>query len=1107
MKQLLVIPLLLIAAAVHSQATFNCPDTLMMELPDQSCTWTVQDFSYLVSLDPGSTLSQLPAPDSDLSIQSQWDYEVVLTAENGGNAVSCTFVVRVHMPEGGQQDNFWTAHCYNGKRILNDETYRGSYQIQDLNIVSWWLWDTGLSPSYYSEYEGCDVTLNQHTVRYERTGFPCGEYKLNILNHDNEVRVFVDDELVFQDNNFNLQHYNVYQGFLDENSKVEFEWNEGIGGSLGILDFELVCPSDTVLSAGPGCTAEVPDYRHEPCVGGEVTQSIEPGTVLPIGVYPLKIITTDALGIADSCETNVHVVDLTPPSFSCPSDLVLATNENCEAVLPELLVNNLTDNCSINPQITQIPAVGTILQTDTQIQIIATDDAGNTSECFVQVFLEDQDAPTLICPEDVSVTVDPTCSFQVADFSADLIVSDNCDEDVSITQFPLAGTFISSTDPVEVTIIATDNNNNWTECSFFIHPEDTAAPPLNCPSEIDLSVNSICEAVMPDLTGEVVLGVHCSPTTVFQSPDIGHIFENNSPQEITFNAIDDQNNESTCTTTLNIIDVSAPIIDCPGSIELSLDSNCEAEIPDFTTTIVTDNCDGSLTVVQDVAAGTPIQASTMVTLSAIDLSGNTSSCEISVEVVDQTPPILNCPDGSIIQVNTDCTWTIPDLLSETTVSDNCTSMVQLEQNPQAGTVYQLGETVVVAISAMDEAGNLTMCEVEPVSVDEESPAIDCPADQTVSVNDDCTALVGDWWQETLVSSNCQSLELIQWPPADQAVDNWSGQTVITMEANASNGTSASCSFNITFVDDIIPQIVCQDQIIEASDNCDYVMEDLSDLLTVQNECHSLLITQSPSAGTVFNLSDSPFQIEFIVEDIHGNQTSCSSSIELIDVTPPTLECPDELYFLYLDDQGQAILPDYVPEVEVQELCSQPVQKHQVPVEGTVLNQIGPDQITVQIQDDAGNGSNCDINLLVLDTISPMISVDESFEVILDEFCQYEMEDWSSQLNLSDNYSSSLQIPQTPPQGAVYQGAQTAQMLVQVSDESGNSSSLMIPIELIDETNPVLDCPESVVLGLNSQCETLIPDFSDLVEVQDNCQGEFTWQQSIEVGSWNPLESW
>ncbi|MEO0404845.1 MAG: hypothetical protein AAF193_08240, partial [Bacteroidota bacterium] len=259
MRKLIFIPFTLICGAVIAQATFSCPDTLMIELTDQTCTWTVQDFSFMVTLDDGSTYSQIPAPGTEVSIQDEWDHDVTLEAENGGDAISCSFVARIHAPLGDQETNFWTAHCYNGKRILGDETYRGSYQIQDLNVVSWWLWDTGLSPSYYDQYEGCDVTVNQHTVRYERTGFPCGEYRLNILNHDNEVRVFVDDFLIFQNNGFNLQHFDIYQGFLDENSKVEFEWNEGIGGSLGILDFELVCPSDTILSLGDDCTVQVPD--------------------------------------------------------------------------------------------------------------------------------------------------------------------------------------------------------------------------------------------------------------------------------------------------------------------------------------------------------------------------------------------------------------------------------------------------------------------------------------------------------------------------------------------------------------------------------------------------------------------------------------------------------------------------------------------------------------------------------------------------------------------------------------------------------------------------------------------------------------------------------
>lgn len=304
---------LLSAGFVVSQANFNCPDTLFVTLSNETnCSFTVPDYADLADLEAGATLSQTPNAGTLLDIEDASYFDIQLEAENGVDAVSCEFILQVIPPEPAPIPNEWLVKCYNGKKIFDDHVYRGYYRHPDLNIVSWWLWDTGLSPSYYSEYVGCDVNVNQHTVSYERTGFPCGNYALDILNHDNEVQLFVDDELVFENTGFNLQHYDAYIGELDASSKVRFEWNEGIGGSLGILDFRLLCPTDTIVSLGAGCEAAMPDYRHAACEDGSVTQSIAPGTILPEGIYPLTIITTDINGQQDSCTTNIHFIDDSP---------------------------------------------------------------------------------------------------------------------------------------------------------------------------------------------------------------------------------------------------------------------------------------------------------------------------------------------------------------------------------------------------------------------------------------------------------------------------------------------------------------------------------------------------------------------------------------------------------------------------------------------------------------------------------------------------------------------------------------------------------------------------------------------------------------------------
>ncbi|MEO0403383.1 MAG: HYR domain-containing protein [Bacteroidota bacterium] len=654
---------------------------------------------------------------------------------------------------------------------------------------------------------------------------------------------------------------------------------------------------------------------------------------------------------------------------------------------------------------------------------------------------------------------------------------------------------------------ATDENGNSSECSFFIHPEDTTPPPLTCPTNLALNVSAACEAVVPDFTDQVELGNHCSPTTVYQFPEEGHVFFDDSPQEIIFTAIDDQNNQSSCTSIVTIVDVESPVFDCVGQVEVLLDDNCEALVPDFSTVSVSDNCQTNFIIVQDVPAGTTIQTNILVTLSTLDDSGNPASCEILVVVVDQSAPSLDCPSDRQIQVDSDCAWVIPDLLLETIATDNCDGSVQLQQQPTPGTIYQLGDEVIVTITAQDDFDNIAACQVTLTSVDNSTPTVTCPADQIIHTNDDCTNAFGDWSNEVIVESNCQQLELIQFPMSTEEVTIWDDPILVTMDANADNGTTTSCSFNVTFIDDVAPIIICEPTIQSVNSACEYQIEDLSYLLTTQSECHPHTIQQFPSVGTIISLEDTPIEVGFEVSDIHGNTSICQTTLELVDQTPPELICPNEVFEIHLDAVGQANLPDFLSLLLIEEPCSEPVHKEQFPPGGTLLTSIGEQSIQINIEDDAGNEAQCSLEVLVIDSISPLISLDAVFEATLDQNCQYEMEDWRAQFSWSDNYSNDLEVVQIPAPGSVFQGAQQIEIVVEVTDESGNTSSLMTTIMLTDNTNPAAICPSSIELQLNEQCAASIPELSEWVEVVDNCPGQLSWQQSIPPGSLNFLDDW
>ncbi|MBV9986501.1 MAG: HYR domain-containing protein, partial [Chitinophagaceae bacterium] len=116
---------------------------------------------------------------------------------------------------------------------------------------------------------------------------------------------------------------------------------------------------------------------------------------------------------------------------------------------------------------------------------------------------------------------------------------------------------------------------------------------------------------------------------------------------VTLSVTDNQGNVGTATATVTVRDVTAPAITCPPNQVLNLDANCSASLPDYTSLVTaTDLCtpSGALVITQSPAAGTIVSSkgALIVTFTVTDASNNSSSCNITVDKRDVTPPVLTC---------------------------------------------------------------------------------------------------------------------------------------------------------------------------------------------------------------------------------------------------------------------------------------------------------------------------------------------------------------------------------------------------------------------------------------------------------------------------------
>ena len=127
----------------------------------------------------------------------------------------------------------------------------------------------------------------------------------------------------------------------------------------------------------------------------------------------------------------------------------------------------------------------------------------------------------------------------------------------------------------------------------------------------------------------------------------------------------------------------------------------------------------------------------IITLTATDSAGNTATQTITINVTDQTKPVLNAP-SSITVPATDNAGTaktnaaIQAFLATATATDNVDNQVTVTNDAPA--TLPIG-TTTVTFTATDAAGNVQTAQASITVADENAPTLTAPASITVAATD------------------------------------------------------------------------------------------------------------------------------------------------------------------------------------------------------------------------------------------------------------------------------------------------------------------------------------------------------------------------------------
>ena len=429
------------------------------------------------------------------------------------------------------------------------------------------------------------------------------------------------------------------------------------------------------------------------------------------GTFIYTFTATDACGNTSTATSEVTIEDTTPPSITCPIDLILecgdpSNNTLVAAWLSSAITTDDCGNVSINTDFDGV--LPTNCGGSVSVTFTALDDCGNPATCIANIVLQDTTPPNFLnCPIDtltVNADVD-LCGANV--IYSTPIALDQCDTLVQVqqtlglasgTEFPIGTT--------EIQFVAMDDCGNSDTCFFVIEVVDTDVPTILCPSN-DIVVNADPNActwtspqasISPSFTAEncpLAVTYEVTGATVASGMDdaSGTIFNLGISQvcyTITETMDLDGNGfqSSICCFQIIVQDNESPNVICPLDVVLSTaEGICSAEYtwnhPD-----TSDNCsvstlevgyqnpDGSLENPIEVIPGMSISRTFEIGQSSItyiitDGSGNTNSCTWTVTVEDNEDPMISCIADTILYADMNCTYTQTGAALDAMVTDNC----------------------------------------------------------------------------------------------------------------------------------------------------------------------------------------------------------------------------------------------------------------------------------------------------------------------------------------------------------------------------------------------------------------------------------------------------
>ncbi|MCI0330101.1 MAG: HYR domain-containing protein [candidate division Zixibacteria bacterium] len=723
----------------------------------------------------------------------------------------------------------------------------------------------------------------------------------------------------------------------------------------------ITCPANIVKNNDAGqCTAAASFSATVTGGCGPITVACTPpsGSTFPVGTTVVTCTATNSAGQKDTCQFTVRVNDIQNPSISCPANITKSNDPGqCGAAASYTVT--AADNC-LGATVTCNPPSGSFFPIGTTtVTCTAADAAGNQANCSFTVTVNDTENPTISCPPNIVKGNDPSHCDTMVTYTA--IATDNCPGVSYVCSPPSGSSFPVGT--TAVTCTATDAVGNQSTCQFTVTVTDVQGPTIVCSPNIVTGTDpGACNAVV---TYTVTASNGCPGVTLVCSPPSGSTF----PKGVTTvncTATDVGGNQASCQFTVTVNDTEPPALTCPANVITNNDpGRCDKRVTYFDSP-TTDNCDGTVPVFCTPPPATifPVGVTT-VTCRVADAAGNKDSCQFTVAVNDNQPPVASCP---------------ADITTNATGGGNCTAVVNYNANvsdncagatiactPPSGSTFPSGTTLVTCI-ATDASGNKDTCEFNVNVEDNIPPAVTCPANITTNTAPgQCAANVSYTANAT---DNCPGVGVACTPPSGSSFPK--GTSTVTCIATDAGGRKDTCQFMVTVNDTEPPTVHCPNDV--TVDNAPGQCGKNSNFgATATDNCPGITtVACTPPLGTFLPVGVTT--IICIATDASGNKDTCQFTFTVRDNEKPVISCPANMTVSHSPGNCSNVV-DYPPPTVSDNCVGEGTFVNCTPPPGSAFP-FGTTTVTCVATDGAGNKDSCSFTVTITNQ-PPTITVRDS----------------------------------------------------------------------------------------------------------------------------------